>query len=106
MSSTVVHYKTKPERADENQALIEAVFAELAETAPAGLTYESYRLADGVSFVHVASIDTDGGSNPLTSAPAFATFLQDIADRCAEPPIASGANKIGSYVAGTPVAGA
>jgi hypothetical protein len=104
MSSTVVRYKTKPERADENQALVEAVFAELAETAPAGLTYESYRLADGVSFVHVASIDTDGGSNPLTSTPAFATFLQDIADRCSEPPVAVGANKIGAYVAGTPVA--
>jgi hypothetical protein len=104
MSSTVVRYKTKPERADENQALIEAVFAELAELAPAGLTYESYRLDDGVSFLHVASIETDDGGNPLTSAPAFATFLQGIADRCTEPPIAVNANKIGSYVAGVPVA--
>jgi hypothetical protein len=103
MSSTVVRYKTKPERADENQALIEAVFAELAEAAPAGLSYESYRLDDGVSFLHVASIETDDGANPLTSTTAFATFLQGIGDRCTEPPIAVNANKIGSYVAGAPV---
>ena len=29
MKSTVVRYQAKPERADENQRLIEAVFAEL-----------------------------------------------------------------------------
>ena len=29
MTVTVVRYRTKPERADENQALVEAVFAEL-----------------------------------------------------------------------------
>jgi hypothetical protein len=104
MGTTVVRYKAKPERADENQALVEAVFAELAETAPAGLTYETYRLADGVSFVHVASIDTEDGSNPLTATPAFAAFLQGIADRCSEPPVAVGANKIGAYLAGTSAA--
>jgi hypothetical protein len=103
MGTTVVRYKTKPEHAEENQALVEAVFAELAKTAPAGLTYETYRLADGVSFVHVASIDTGDGSNPLTTTPAFRTFLQGIADRCAEPPLALDANKIGAYVAGSPV---
>ncbi|MDT5048085.1 MAG: hypothetical protein QOG75_3973, partial [Mycobacterium sp.] len=53
MGTTVVRYKTKPERAEENQALVEAVFVELAQTAPEGLTYTSYRLADGVTFVHV-----------------------------------------------------
>jgi hypothetical protein len=103
MGSTVVRYKTKPDSADENQRLVEAVFAELADTAPAGLRYESYRLADGVTFVHVATIDTDDGSNPLTATPAFATFLQGIADRCSEPPVALDANRIGGYADGAPV---
>jgi hypothetical protein len=102
MGATVVRYMTKPERAEENQALVEAVFAELAETEPSGLRYETYRLADGVSFVHVASIDTEDGSNPLGATAAFAAFLQGIGDRCAEPPLASEATKIGSYAAGTP----
>ena len=45
MAVTIVRYRTRPERADENQALIEQVFAELRATAPAGLRYASFRLA-------------------------------------------------------------
>ena len=67
MGVAVVRYTTKPDRADENQALIEKVFAELDAERPAGLRYASFRLADAVSFVHVAEIDTDDGSNPLTA---------------------------------------
>ena len=33
MSVVVVRYRTKPDRADENQALVEQVFAELAAVA-------------------------------------------------------------------------
>ena len=57
MSVTIVRYRTKPERAEENQALIEKVFSELSTDRPAGLRYASFRLADGVSFVHVASVE-------------------------------------------------
>ena len=67
MAVTVVRYRTKPDRADENQALIEKVFAELDAAAPPGLRYASFRLDDGVSFVHVAEVDTDDGTNPLTA---------------------------------------
>ena len=97
MGVTVVRYKTKPDRADENQALVEGVFRELTADAPGGLRYATFRLADGVSFVHVASVETDDGANPLSSTPAFAAFLQGIADRCDEGPLASEAQVIGSY---------
>ena len=50
-----------------------------------------YRLADGVTFVHVASIDTDDGSNPLLATPAFADFLSKLDDRCEEGPVVSAA---------------
>jgi len=53
MKATVVRYQAKPERAEENQRLIEAVFAELDEREPDGFTYKVFRLEDGVSFVHV-----------------------------------------------------
>jgi hypothetical protein len=102
MGTTVVRYKTKPERAEENQQLVEAVFAELAQIAPEGLTYASYRLADGVSFVHVASMHTTKGDNPLAAIAAFTTFLHDIADRCIEAPIAMEATTIGTYTATAP----
>jgi hypothetical protein len=97
MSTTIVRSTTRPEHADENQALVERVFADLAAGHPAGLAYASFRLADGVSFVHVATVDTEDGSNPLTATPAFAEFLRGIAERCQNPPVASEAVLVGSY---------
>jgi hypothetical protein len=95
MTVNVVRYKTKADRADENQALVEAVYAGLAETAPPGLHYETYRLEDGVSFVHIATID--GDTNPLPALPAFQAFLAGIGDRCEEGPLALSATRIGHY---------
>ena len=46
------------------------MFAELAAQRPDGLRYASFRLDDGVSFVHVAVLDAD--HNPLSDSPAFA----------------------------------
>ncbi|HEY5385445.1 MAG TPA: hypothetical protein VIJ56_09430, partial [Acidimicrobiales bacterium] len=83
-TTRVIRYRTKPEYADENERLVRGVFAELADEDPAGLRYATFRLADGVSFVHVAV--TDGDENPLTSSPAFAAFQADIGERCAEGP--------------------
>jgi len=97
MGKVVVHYRVKPERADENERLIERVFAELAESDPGGLRYESYRLGDGVTFVHVASIEAEDGSNPLGAISAFADFTRDIAERCDERPVAQDARLVGSY---------
>jgi hypothetical protein len=97
MPNVVVRYQTKPERAEENQTLIEQVFAALNDVQPDGLRYASFRLADGVSFVHVASVETDDGTNPLTELPAFAEFLKDIGDRVQEGPISTEATVVGSY---------
>ena len=97
MSVAVVRYQTKPERADENQALIDKVFGALETSEPDGLRYAAFRLADGVSFVHVASIETDDGTNPLTSTPAFTEFVRDISDRLEQGPFASDATTVGSY---------
>jgi hypothetical protein len=97
MPTVVVRYETKPDRADENQQLIEKVFAELAERKPEGLRYATFRLADGVSFVHIATIETADGSNPLEQVAAFATFQEEIAQRCAVLPAVQPATPIGNY---------
>jgi hypothetical protein len=91
----IVRYRTRPEMAEENQRLVEKVFAELAAEAPAGLRYAAFRLADGVSFVHVVVQEGDG--NPLGASPAFAAFQQGIGDRVLEPPTAQEATAVGSY---------
>src|SRR3978361_70061 len=98
MKATVVRYQAKSERADENQQLIEAVFADLDARQPDGFTYKVFRLEDGVSFVHVV-IEHDGVEQPdsLQDVPAFQAFVAGIADRCEVPPLAMGATVVGGY---------
>ena len=94
-TTKVIRYRTKPEQADENERLIREVFAELASKDPEGLHYATFRLDDGVSFVHVAVLD--GDENPLASSPAFAAFQAGVADRCAEGPVPADATAIGNF---------
>jgi hypothetical protein len=97
VSVVVVQYTTRPDRADENQTLVEDVFAELAAARPEGLRYATFRLADGASFVHVAAIDTPDGTNPLTDIAAFGEFQRGIPDRMVEGPVVADATMVGSY---------
>ena len=97
MNAVMVRYKVKPDRADENVAFIERVFEALRQDQPAGLRYASFRLPDGVSFVHIAAVDTEDGENPLTKTPAFQTFTADIRDRCDELPAATELELVGNY---------
>lgn len=97
MPTTIVRYKVKADRAEENRNFIRKVFAELDEQKPAGLRYVSFNLDDGVSFVHIAIVETADGKNPLPETAAFKQFVADIRDRCEEPPIAMAANMIGAY---------
>jgi len=103
MSKVVVQYRTRNDAADENQALIEEVFAALRESAPDGLNYTAMRLEEeeaGTVFVHVAEISTEDGSNPLSATPAFGEFQAGLADRVVEPPLARETTVVGSYRSG------
>ena len=97
METTVVRYKVKADRADENRQHIKKVFAELDENKPDGLRYVSFNLDDGLSFVHIAVVETADGKNPLPETSAFQDFLSEIKDRCDEPPVATKADIVGSY---------
>ncbi len=97
MSITIVRYKVKADRAEENRNFIRKVFAELDGRKPEGLRYVSFNLEDGVSFVNVAIVETADGTNPLPESAAFKEFVADIRDRCEEPPVATAAEMIGSY---------
>lgn len=98
MRHVMVRYTTRADQADENARLIEQVFESLRRTAPAGLTYTSYRLEDGVSFVHVASME-NADDNPLRRLDAFNAFTAGIKDRCEIPPSTTVLHEVGSYSA-------
>ena len=95
MRRVMVRYECKPGRTAENEELVRAVYEELARTAPAGLRYATFRLDDGVGFVHLA--ETEGGRNPLADVEAFARFQDGIRERCAQPPTVTELYEVGSY---------
>jgi hypothetical protein len=97
MKTTVVRYQTKPERADENQKYIEAVFDDLNDRQPEGFTYKVFRFDDGVSFMHVVIEHDVDEPDSLQDVPAFQAFTADIADRCEVQPVPSGATVVGGY---------
>ncbi|HEY8624422.1 MAG TPA: hypothetical protein VIL82_00310 [Solirubrobacteraceae bacterium] len=97
MSKVMVRYKVKPERVQENEQLIRAVYEELQRTGPAGFHYATFKLDDGVSFAHVASDESEGGRNPLREVKAFQEFQKDVAERCSEPPVLSELEEVGSF---------
>ena len=97
MPRVIVKYKVKSDRSEENIEYINQVFKALQKTSPEGLRYASFVLEDGLSFIHIASIETEDGSNPLASLPEFQAFVTDIASRCEEPPLPFAADLLGSY---------
>jgi hypothetical protein len=54
----------------------------------------TFRLPDGVTFVHVAEHDDD---NPLPRVAAFQRFQEGIRERCEGPPEATPLQEIGSF---------
>jgi hypothetical protein len=97
MRRVMVRYRVKPERVKENEALVRAVYDELARARPAGLRYATVKLDDGVSFVHLASVETADGHNPLSELAAFREFQREIGDRCDQAPVVSELSTIGSF---------
>ena len=97
MRQVMVRYKVKPDRAAENEELVCAVYDELHRTEPAGLRCATFRLGDGVTFVHVAAHETEDGSNPLAQVEAFGHFQENIGERCDEAPVVSELHEIGSF---------
>ena len=100
MGSSMVRYKVRPDRADENVALVQAVYAQLDRERPEGLHYATFRLPDGVSFMHVV-VESDQPGRILNELEAFRAFTADIEGRCEEPPVATEITLVGSYAIGS-----
>lgn len=95
--TTLVRYKTHPQHAAENAALIARVFAALARDKPAGVRYQVLCAEDGVSFTHVVTLEDGLAVHPLTSLPEFKAFVADIATRCETAPQQVPSTVLGRY---------
>jgi hypothetical protein len=95
MRRVMVRYRVKPDRVAQNEELVRAVYEELECTRPAGLRYATFKLEDGVSFVHIA--ESEGERSPLPDVAAFKAFQEGIRERCDEPPVAGELREIGSF---------
>ena len=95
MRHVMVRYRIKPDRVAENEALVRAVYEELARAQPEGFRYATLKLPDGVSFVHIA--EAADGPNPLATIAAFQRFQEGMGERADEPPVVSELTPIGSY---------
>jgi hypothetical protein len=100
MGSSMVRYKVRPDRVDENERLVKAVYEQLARERPEGLHYATFRLPDGVSFMHIV-FETDQPGRILGEVEAFKAFTTDIEARCDEPPVATEIGLVGAYRVGS-----
>jgi hypothetical protein len=96
VKAIMVRYKVKPDRVAENEQYISKVFEELNENKPSGFRYASFKLEDGVSFVHIVLEESEEGAS-LSELPSFQAFTAQIAERCDEPPVATAMTAVGSY---------
>jgi hypothetical protein len=91
----IVIYQAKPEDADENQRLLEQVFAELQAKQPTDVRYLLARMNDG-TFVHL--VFSDGAGQPsFAQLDSFKAYVAGVRDRIVAPPQQSEATIIGDY---------
>ena len=92
MPHRLISYRAKPEKAEENQRLIESVFRELHAKAPPQTRYLVLRLSDG-TFCHLV----DDGTKTVPSLEAFAAFQRGGAERRLDEPQQLEATVVGNY---------
>ena len=96
MTMRMVTYRVKDGRAEENSAYVREVMADLDARRTEGVTYSVYLLDNGVSFVHVADEEGDGGKVQVSEA--FQRFTASLVeDRCADTPQLHKMTLVGSY---------
>jgi hypothetical protein len=96
MEKVIVRYKVKPGKVAENEQLIKEVYQQLHHEGMEGLSYATYKLEDGQTFMHIANYSGEGKA-PLTGIRAFKDFQAGIKDRCDELPVVHRVTEIGSY---------
>lgn len=95
MPHTMVTYTVRPGREEENSALVRAVFAELAETRPAGFRYAAFYLPDQRQFVHLYT--DEGSTSGVQGLDSFKAFVAGAENRHEQPATFTQPELVGDY---------
>jgi hypothetical protein len=93
----MVRYRVRPEHVEANEKMVRAVYDELERTSPSGLRYATFKLDDGVSFLHIAMYDTPEDHFPPAELESFAEFRAGLDERCEESPQRVELQLVGAY---------
>lgn len=97
MKSVLVTYRVDPSFAETNAENIRAVMRALREAGSDGIRYQSFRQADGVTFVHFGMYRDDEALDRMTSLPSFRAFQAALkASSPPQPPAAEWLDTVGS----------
>lgn len=95
MTRLMICYRVKHDRVERNLGLLRAVYEEMESVQPDGLSYATFQLEDGVSFVDL--VDTKDGPGPLSRLEAFRRFRSTLDERCDEPPTMTELREVGAF---------
>jgi quinol monooxygenase YgiN len=98
MGQVLIRYRLKPDQVERNEELIRAIYEELDRAAPSGLRYVTFKLEDGVSFMHIS--ESEGEESPMAGLASVQEFRRELADRCEEQPVLTELTEVGSYRSG------
>ena len=97
MERIMVTYKVKPDRVQENEELVKAVYEGLRQINDPDVHYATFKLNDGQTFVHIASFVSMDKQPVLTESKAFKAFQENLKDRCEIPPDPQKLDEVDSY---------
>jgi hypothetical protein len=98
MRRVLIRYRLKPEHVERNEELVRAVYEELHRAGPSGFRYTTFKLEDGVSFIHIS--ESEGEESPMAGLASAREFQRGIAERCEEQPVLTELTEVGSYRSG------
>ena len=97
MERVMVTYKVKPERVQENEELVKAVYEGLRQHNDPAIHYATFKLDDGQTFVHIAAFASQDKRPILTESESFKAFQQNLGARCEVPPSPQKLTRIDSF---------
>jgi quinol monooxygenase YgiN len=96
MKQVLINYIVKPEKVDENAALVRQVFTQLKAVRLGGVKYSVYKMGENV-FVHVAQFESEAAHQQFAALESFRLFRQTMAERQIEKPVTNDIEEVGYF---------